>query len=357
MRRYRTDIDEESLSLRCRTKLKSLYNKSLKKYDFKKIALLCIFLLMVTYSVWKIKHIIYPDIPQWLIDLRMPSPYKREALVVHKIFWEEIESTNTTIQKPTDTILIGINIRLSDFRRRHFIRTHQIAPYKSHNVTFRFFLTNPPPKYKKSIEYENNTYGDIIVLDNIPVDSREVAQTFKVYEFFHYVEKNMQVFKYVAKLDGDCFLNIPAYMDQFFNHTVQNLDYALISLYIDNMARFDYPMGAYEALSWKLMRFINRLYLYVPRTRWEEDLQLAWYISDAEIAYNKLALPSTVAYDFRKGWNPSWLSDVTDEAVRVHELKTISDYIMVGNCFDSEGVNKTKREFYREHNWTLNYEH
>ena len=160
--------------------------------------------------------------------------------------------------------------------------------------------------------------------------AEKIRETYKPFECgLNTLKKTCQCINMSLNLDTDCFVNIPAFWKGYFNETVQELDYAIIALFIEQVGQFIWPMGAFEAISWKTMLSLNRLYEKVNITDEAEDLQLGWYLYDAEINFTKVAFPTELAYDFRQGCNPSWWSDVSDNALRIHELKLESDYINV----------------------------
>lgn len=295
-----------------------------------------------------------PHVLEWLKHIWSPSPYKNETMLVRGKYFAEINNTKVILKHPSNKLLIGISSQSSDFQRRQLVRTHQIKPYNNslYDITWKFVIFAPKPQYLEAIRNENETYGDIIALTAFN-DSREASRRYKPFEWFKYVEKNIQTYKYVAKLDTDCFLNIPVFWDKYFNQTVQELDYAIIALFIEQLGKLVWPMGAFEAISWKTMLLLNRLYERVNFTDEAEDLQLGWYLHDAELIYTRVAFPSEVAYDFRIGCNPSWISDVPYNALRVHELKAEKDYINVANCFNASGVDRDKVDYMRSYNWTL----
>jgi hypothetical protein len=292
-------------------------------------------------------------IPKRPIDLSAvwkKSYYEKESLEIKKLYYEEILLTNTTAEIPANTLLIGISTSVSDFNRRQLIRTHQINPYKKYNITFRFVLANPEPLWWDVINYENKTFNDLIVLGNIN-DTRDIANTIKQFEFFTYVEKNMGLFKFVAKLDSDCFVSITDFWKDFFNDTIQELDFAIIALFVRDIGKFSWPQGSFEVISWKVMLLLNRLYANVYRTRWDEDIQLAWYLFDAQLNYTQIDFTRDRAYDFNKGTHPYFMHDVGYKAVRIHELKTDKTYLAVASCFNINGVNKTRIDELRSSGW------
>jgi hypothetical protein len=277
-----------------------------------------------------------------------PSKHQVEAQTITKIFFDEIANSTINLTNPTDKLLIGISSAVKDIQRRHLFRAHQIQPYNEYKeITWKFFLFEPPANFREAIKYENETYGDIIILEGIS-DTRENARAIKPFEIFTYVEKHMSVYKYVAKIDTDTFLNVPDFYKEYFNETVQNMEYTIIAPIC--FGRFNWPMGAFEALSWKLVRILNKLYKYVKRTSYAEDLQIGWYLFDAGIKYDFVQLEEDRAFEFR-GPNHG-PGDIPYNAIRIHELKYEEIYLMIAGCFNKDGVNKTYIDEMRALNWT-----
>jgi hypothetical protein len=283
-----------------------------------------------------------------------PSKHDEEALEVRCKYFKQISNSSVHITDSKRKLLIAISSGPLDFQRRQLVRTYQISPYNStYDITWRFFMGAPPLYSEKALEFENATYGDIIVMPNF-IETRENSRAMKPMEIFTYVEHNMGVYLYVAKLDMDCYLNIPSFWNEFFNQTIQDRPWNLISLFINGMGKFDWPMGAFEAYSWKLILILNKLYEFVPRTSWAEDLQIGWYLYDAHIKYNKTEFPNSRAYDFNVSY-PSGNNDVVYDALRVHELKQEVDYIAVSKSFHSDGINKTYIDEMRKRDWILDF--
>jgi hypothetical protein len=294
------------------------------------------------------------DVLEWFKSIWGPSPYLKETLEVRDKYLESISQTKIVLNNLSDKLLIGISSASFDLQRRQLVRKHQIRPYNNslYDITWRFVLLRPRDIDREALRQENNTYGDLIILETLQ-DSREHSRSQKLYEYFKFVETNLSMYKYVAKLDTDCFLNVPNFYKNYFNETVQELDFAVIALFIENLGKMVWPMGAFEAISWKVMLLLNRLYETVGFSNWAEDLQLGWYLHDAELNYTKIAFPTEIAYDFRFGCNPSWFSDVVDNALRIHELKTQRDYVNVASCFNEHGINQTHLALMRASNWTV----
>ena len=242
-----------------------------------------------------------------------------------------------------NSMLIGIFTSSRDFQRRHLLRTQQIEPYKSSKVTFRFILGIPPLTYRQSLVYENITYGDLIILENVP-DTYYAANSYKTFEYFKYVEQNLNTFKYIGKMDTDTFLSIPDFLEECFNQTVQKTDLAIIGNWIHGGV-LPWAQGAFYVLSWKVSLIINRLYDTVARRTRHEDFQVALFLYDAKIDYNHVAINEDRSYDRILRW------PIDYNAYRVHKIKDESTYLMITSCFTPQGVNKTQIDYWKGREW------
>jgi len=276
------------------------------------------------------------------------SPWKNESLAVKELYLNKILDTEyIASNEVSKTVLIIILTNANNFQRRQLMRAHQIQPYTAFkNITWRFVLGSPPPVWRQSLKYENDTYGDLLFLESVP-DTKDIARSIKLLEFYKYAETNLPVYKYIAKLDTDTFVNIASLMKNYFNQDVDKFALASVGAVV-RLGILDWPQGGFFAFSYKLMIFVNRIYGLVPRTVYEEDFQIGWYLRDAEVNYTRVELPlgSYIAYDFNLAWR-----DVFNETVRVHELKDETDYITVANCFNENGVNSTHIWLMRETAW------
>ncbi|RYE13463.1 MAG: hypothetical protein EOP45_21150, partial [Sphingobacteriaceae bacterium] len=294
----------------------------------------------------------------WFARYWAYSPFKNATLKVKNFYLNMIlEKEYEFSSERYDKLLIGINVGGGEFQRRSLIRTHQIDKYKEYNITWRFFIGRVSGDIKESVKTENDTYGDIVVLDHVP-DLVDESRTIKLFEFFRYVEAYYPVYKYVAKMDTDCFLNIPVLLKDFFTKEAQDLELGIMALFVTGLGRLEWAQGGFEAYSYKLMILINRIYERIHRTVYEEDFQIGWYLNDAEVNFTKVSLTPSRAYDFMYGNREIFKyndRDIHNDTVRIHELKKEEDYIMVSACFNEYGVNYEQVLRMRAKNWTLNY--
>jgi hypothetical protein len=332
-------------------------------YSRMKAFMFIVFLILVVVIILAILnfsgklHFGDPPVNKFLDTIRGPSFYKNETIRVRDQYWNQILNRNKLYEdQNVANILIGIVISAGDFQRRQFIRTLQIKPYNDYKIHFKFVLGNPTLLHQRSVKYENDTYGDIIVLEHIG-DTRATGRTLKSYEFYRYVEKNLPQYTHIGRMDSDCFLNVADFWDLYMNETVLKSDTTIIAAYVDSyfkgkLGKFDWPQGSFYTMTRDLMLIINKFHELVPKMVVEEDCQLAWYLFDAEIDYTKVQLDTSRNYDFNGGL-PGWTHNVYNNTIKVHELKTDEEYLAVANCFDEKGVNTTMINLMRDANWAL----
>jgi hypothetical protein len=274
------------------------------------------------------------------------SPFENESLAVKKTYLSQILTTTYKVSNDHDNkILVLVLTASMDIQRRQIMRAHQINPYKKYNLTFKFVLGNTPSEYRQIIKHENDTYGDLLILEDVP-DTKDIARTIKLFETFKYIEEKLPVYKYIAKIDTDCFVNIAGFMNNYFNETVQEFELAAIGAIV-RRGRLEWIQGGFMAYSYKLMLFINKMYSKVRRTVYEEDFQMGWYLNDAQVNYTKVEVKQGhQAYDFYYDFQ-----DVFNDTIRVHELKKERDYVNVANCFDENGINHSHISLMRETGW------
>jgi hypothetical protein len=193
--------------------------------------------------------------------------------------------------------------------------------------------------YSVALKAENDTYGDIIILKN--VTGRTTVFTL---EMFNYIEHNIKRYKYVAKLDPNTFINIKDFWNIYLNQTVQDLNYALISLYGRTSQEVSLPKSGFKALSWKLMLNLNRLYEAVDVITDVDNVQIRLYLYDAGIDFKEVELISETS----KRWP---VKKVPNDTLVLYGLKDEKEYILVANCFNSSGVNTHYINFMESRNW------
>jgi hypothetical protein len=247
---------------------------------------------------------------------------------VYDLYFNEIASSKIVHSKE---ILIGIPTGIYDFQRRQIVRAYQINPYKNkYNITFKFILGKPPLEAMQGIEYENKTYGDILILWDIP-DNRQTGRTFKSPEFYKYAEKYMSEYRYVGRIDSDCFVALDKFMAKYYNETVQQLEFSYVATYVrtmipdwDFVKLNDWPHGSFYIMSFKMMQMFNRFWNLVPREIEYDDQMMGRYNYDSGLNCTdvKLEKDETVEFYGKLDFN-------TRRVVRVHELKREEDYIYV----------------------------
>jgi hypothetical protein len=230
-------------------------------------------------------------------------------------------------------LLIHIPIGVSDFQRRAIIRAYQINSYEEkYDITYRFMLGKPDAMYLDALKFENDTHGDLIVFNDFE-DNREAARTTKSPHFYKYLESQMAIYRFVGRLDSDCFINFDRFWPKYFNHTIQIIDdFALVAAWCGQIMNFpldpnDWPQGSFYIFSWKMLLMFNKFYENVPRELIYDDELIGRYIYDSNMNFTNVIINPKEVYE---GIDVNvWKKRPDLEAVRVHELKTDEQYITV----------------------------
>ena len=105
-------------------------------------------------------------------------------------------------------------------RRRNIIRATWQSLYPNPAFDTRFVLAQPSALWQPLIQHENDTYGDLIVLEGLE-ESAEVANSIKSVEFLkHIVDKAAsegveRPWEFVSKIDDDSFLSAERFYQEF----------------------------------------------------------------------------------------------------------------------------------------------
>jgi hypothetical protein len=249
------------------------------------------------------------------------------------------------------SILIGISCKSTDFHKRQIMRSVQIEPYKDYDITWKFILGKPPKLYEDAIEGENKIHNDLIILWDME-DTKENAKSVKPFVFFKYVEKNVSFHNYVAKMDEDTFMNIPEFWKRFFTPEIRASNRGVIGRILD-MGGCTFPEGGFEAIAWDLMEAINRVYDPNKRDHVEEDKQIGRYfcnhsisIENFDMKYDAAFYYDPLVYDATKVCH----SPLPD-SVRIHNIKSEQDYLVVASCYSPGGYNQERVDYYKSVSW------
>lgn len=251
-----------------------------------------------------------------------------------------------------------------DIKRRMMIRFTWMELYKDVPMDRRFVVSNPGPQWTQIIQMENQTYGDMIVLDHLPEDDF-TANTIKTIEFYRWLsEKSPRKYEFVSKLDTDLWVNARALWDR---HIVPKLDinnstgvmkanvnHTIIGqMYWSVPHKTAFPHGAIYTATWDLVELLPALQdeFHVIAG---EDVTMAWLLMKGKQKITVSVLNEAEKFEFdkfdlRPGENTAWARNTTDvtsqwhalygkDVIAVHQLKNDEEWLVLARCFDKDGL-------------------
>jgi Galactosyltransferase len=221
-------------------------------------------------------------------------------------------------------------------------------------MTTLFVLGNPGTLWKTVILAENEIFHDLIILDNVPENSR-TANTVKTIEFLKWLVMLNNSWTFVSKIDDDSFLNARAFWDQYLLPLKSDVESASMNIIIGrNVSNFgsNYPGGQFYTMSWNIALTLAALQTHLSITDTDEDLLIERLLSAGGVNWNFITLPSSMAFDFDQddamnhstAWaqedsdQDAWAHAVGSRAINPHKMKDDETYLKVVECFDEAGI-------------------
>ena len=246
-----------------------------------------------------------------------------------------------------------------DIKRRMLIRFTWMRLYQAVPMDQRFVVSNPGPQWTQIIVMENQTYGDMIVLDHIPEDDF-TANTVKTIEFYRWLkEKSPRKYEFVSKMDTDLWVNARALYDRHLlprmdDNLKANVNFTLIGqLYYNGFHKTAFAHGALYTATWDIVELLPVLQdeFHVIAG---EDLAMAWLLMKGKQKVTLATLTEAEKFEFdkkdlRPGEVTAWARNTTDvtsqshalygkDAIGVHQLKNDNDWLILATCFDENGI-------------------
>ena len=260
-------------------------------------------------------------------------------------------------QRPT-WLLATISAYFSQ-RRRNVIRATWQTLYANPAFDTRFVIAKPPPLWHPLIKHENDTYGDLIVLEELE-ESAEVANTIKSLEFLKLLVAGCQAsgaeipWKFVSKIDDDSFLSAERFYQDFLlprmPHRADPNATLLARRLIRSDRNFSTPGGQFYTLSWDLVRLVAEAHMHNPIRDVAEDVLIGRLLYDAGARFDFVELDDTRAFDVSDDLNRlskdmEDLGPMNGAAVNPHKMKDDETYLRVARLFGKDGfVGGSSRE-------------
>ena len=255
-------------------------------------------------------------------------------------------------QQQQPTWLLATSSAYFSQRRRNIIRATWQTLYPNPAFDTRFLIAKPSPLWQSLISHENDTYGDLIVLEELE-ESREVANTIKIVEFLKRLVAESKApgaappWKFVSKIDDDSFLSAECFYQEFLLPRIHqrhpDVDGTLIARRLIRTDRnFSTPGGQFYTLSWDLARLVAETHARNPIVDLPEDVLIGRLLYEAEAKFDFVELDDSQAFDVtddlkRLGKANEDLGPIDGAAINPHKMKDDETYLRVAGLFGKDG--------------------
>ncbi|KAF6233553.1 hypothetical protein HO173_008110 [Letharia columbiana] len=236
-------------------------------------------------------------------------------------------------------------------QRRNVIRATWQTLYPNPAFETCFFIAKPPPLWQSLIKQENDTYGDLIMLDHLE-ESTKVAMFIKPVEFLkHLLGSGKPSWKFVSKIDDDSFVDAERFYHEFLRPRIdrhaaaadQNGTLIARRLRLEHSDRnFSTPGGQFYTLSWDLVRILVETQARKLITNVPEDVLVGRLLYDADAKFEFVDLDDTRAFDVtdnltRLSQEREDLGPMDAAAINPHKMKDDETYLRVAELFGKDG--------------------
>lgn len=300
-----------------------------------------------------------------LNTLQIPSPFARCPPPPQK--------QRPLSPKHEPTWLIATISAYSSQRRRNIIRATWQSLYPNPAFSTRFVIAKPSALWHPLIKHENDTYGDLIILEHLE-ESAKIANTIKSVEFLKHVAAAPTAetpWEFVSKIDDDSFLSAERFYREFIlprlpshrktaaapddhnnNHNDDdnhddtdnnNNNGTLIARRLLRPDRpFSTPGGQFYTLSINLVRLIASTHHKTPISDLPEDVLVGKLLYDANAQFEFVELDDERAFDVsdelgRLSKEKVDLGPMDGRALNPHKMKDDEMYLRVAALFGKEG--------------------
>ncbi|CAI0652851.1 unnamed protein product [Colletotrichum noveboracense] len=250
----------------------------------------------------------------------------------------------------------------SDVERRMLIRSTWMRLYEDVPFDGRFVVSNPGLRWMEVVSRENNTFGDMIVLDHIQEDD-VTANTIKTLEFYKWLVNKSPKYEFVSKMDTDLWLNARGFWDRFlqprssmnnesgrFESTINRT--VIGELYYSKYWDLTFPHGAMYTVTWDMVKLLSSLQEKFKVVT-GEDMAVGTLMLKGRERASFINFKGSEKFDYddrdarqdgsawaRKQTHPNSIDHALgeDDPIAVHQLKDEAYWFKVADCFDEDGV-------------------
>jgi len=235
---------------------------------------------------------------------------------------------------------------------------------KGHDVpmTTKFIVAEPGPFWAPLVKAENETYGDIVILNDLNEDWY-TANTIKTIELFKHLVKEKEQYTFVSKMDDDSYISPNLFFNKYLTPLLNSTDVhpAQRRTIVGRRYTKDtqegktmYPQGGFYTMTWELLTVLVDLQNRYNVTDRDEDWLVATLLNMGIERWQFIHMEEQFSFDYDQGDaknsstalanknsnQKAYNHAVGRKAVHVHNLKDNELYMMVNQCFDKFGVRR-----------------
>lgn len=267
-------------------------------------------------------------------------------------------SPNRTIVE-NNPWLVAVSSDATDAKRRHLIRSTWMKLYQDYPFDGRFVVSNAGSQWTESLQAENRTFGDLIVLDHISEDDF-TACTIKAFELFKWLLKQDRKYEYVTKTETDVWFNVPNLWNNYLmprisndtGHMMATANRTIIASlwYVD--VGLVIPYGPLYTMTWDLVELFALLQERYNLV-YGEDVAMTMLMRKAGEVVNFINFGGEELFNYdetdERGDGTAWARFNThqdamqhalksDKIIAAHSLKDEAVFLKVADCFDESGL-------------------
>lgn len=301
----------------------------------------------------------HPHLTTLSIPSHFPKPYSQPPRrCPHPPQQQELLSQQPHPQPQQPTWLLATSSAFPSQRRRNIIRATWHSLYQNPAFDKRFVIANPDPLWLPLIKHENDTYGDLIVLEHLE-ESAKIANTIKPMEMLKSLVAAHEAsgaatppWKFVSKVDDDSFVDAERFYEEFLLPRITypvskdgSSDIAtVIARPITRPDRnYTSPGGQFYTLSWPIVTRLVTLYEAAnPLPDLPEDRLIGHLLYDDGADFEFVGLDDAQAFDVTEKLNRlsmegKDLGGMDGRAINPHKMKDDGLYLRVARLFGREG--------------------
>jgi beta-1,3-galactosyltransferase 1 len=207
------------------------------------------------------------------------------------------------------------------------------------------------------IKKENDTFGDILLLDDIE-DTNWTANHIKPFEFFKRVTEKAwkgRTYKFVSKVDQDSFIDPVRIWNKYLKGRMRDTgikeDRLMLSMSHEAFCECPAPQGSFYTLSWDLAKLITRLYNGMEDRKdiEQEDCMVGKFPTQAGEQYEFVSMDEEESFDvigekgaaIAKDWSTNHAErgplEKMEKVVFLHQMKEEWKWLAVKELFNEDG--------------------